>query len=232
MEAKHAADAMRIGRDNPFEEDDRARAKEVLVEQAAILAELHERGYSVANMRDLPRPLPVAAVEVLVRHIDGAEDPPNLKRAVLSLLAYRGTPDSVRVRFLDAFRREPPPNSPSDYRWIVAEMLRRIGPGPRAREYVELAGDESFGEDRGPLVAALADVDSPEAVQPILRALERDDSLQLLQAGMEAVRKSRLLTARGRVEKLLMHANGETRADARRTIAVLDRAAARAARRP
>lgn len=191
--------------------------------QQPLLDELRAVGLDVPRVSQLRPPLPPRAVEVLLEWLGRPEDDTGTQEEIVRALAYRGSPSVVRERLINVFRGPLPAGAPAEFRWVVGEALRLLGPGDRGPEFVELAGDHGWGSSRERLVAALGSIRSDDADAVILDSLEERNDVGLLQAALEATRKRRLEAARAPVTQLTRHSDGEIRAWARQTLSVLQR---------
>lgn len=174
---KLRADPELVRRNRERERRSRERAAAFAENQASLVRDLTQAGYSVDSVYDLVNAAYSypEAIPILLKHLGKAADyQPAIREGIARALTVPEAKHAV-PQLIEAYRADPVTkvNGP---KWALGNAIEVLADEHHVDEIVELALDPSYGPARDMLVYTLAKLDSPKAKQA-LEKLRQDPEM-------------------------------------------------------
>lgn len=184
-----------------------------------VVQELREAGFPVEYVADLfnRRFNYREAIDILLKWLPLMGNMAVKQDIVRALSVKWARPRAARL-LVREFRAAG--NGYSSFKWAIGNGLSVVADDSVFDDLVGIAKDKSHGTARQMVAVALGNMRNPRAVEVLLELLEDDE---VAGHAIMALRKLNSPRARARVEQFLDHPKTWVRAEARRTLAKIDK---------
>lgn len=188
-------------------------------DEAPILAELRQAGLTVNGISDLfnygldyRR-----AISALLKWLPKVHNL-DVKEGIVRALSVSWARPAAAPLLIEEYRRAP--DQPPGFKWAVGNALGVVADDSCFEEIAELARDTRHGKARDRLLAALGTIRRPEAIEVLIELLD-DEDMALWAA--RVLGQKHVDRARAKIQELVDHAEPAVRAQATRSLAMIDR---------
>lgn len=205
------------------EERRRKAVAENLKAAEPVVQELRGAGFPIEHVADLfnRRFDYREAIGILLKWLPLADNKA-VKADIVHALSVRWAKPKAARPLVDEFRRAE--SGYSSFKWAIGNGLSVVADDSVFDDLVAIARDRTHGTTRQMVALALGNMRDPRAVDVLIELLDDDD---VAGHAVMALGKLKAARARASVEQFLGHPRTWVRAEARRALAKIDKAAQR-----